>query len=259
MGAVEMSRPLLLLGFIALVIAGCGPVATQAAAAVPMPSPSPAVVACAAQTGGLLTASEMASTLTQAPDLTQWNEGASPTLGLLGNGDANYQSFVGLSQRTFLWTGLYSGEPQELVSEAWSDLHYSGTVPVGFIPSSGALFASYPSSVFRIAEETEDFGTIAEAEKWMDVQRANNPSNTDPTSRNGVESDLTVPIVGDDTFAYQISNGPSGDVLTDIQARVGTVVVSVGIDSGPQVNATASASALLLSLMSKERSTCPGI
>lgn len=222
-------------------LVACGPVETSNA----QPAPD-----CVVQTTGLLALNEVPM------DLKQQTEGTSPVLGLLGNGDSAYPGFIGRSQRDFLWTGLYDGTPRALVDQAWSDLHYGSTAPVGFIPSTGALFATYPGQVFRVAEATMDFGSVEMAQKWLVNQQSMNMPNNDPKTRNGVETNPPTVKLGDDTFAYQLTHGPSGDVFTDVQSRVGSIVYAISIDGGPSYDGVTSAVALNGSLHAKEHATC---
>src|SRR5207245_1151665 len=127
-------------------LAGCGAVASSNGQARQQSGSG-----CVAPTNGLLTAAEV------SPDLTQWTEGSGAALGLWNNGDTAYPNFKVSAARIFLWSGLYAGTPRALVTQAWANLHYSGTAPVSFIPKTGALFSTYPSQTFRVAEARLDF------------------------------------------------------------------------------------------------------
>jgi len=224
-----------------LTVVGCGAV---------VPSSAQAGPSCFAQPTGLLTIDQLPTGLTQV------SENTSPVLGLFGNGDAAYPGFVGLSQRTFLWSGLSGGTPRQFVQQAWADLHYTGNAPAGFIPKSGPLFVAYPSQILQIAEASMDFGNVQGAQKWLDSQRSLYRANNDPHTRAGVTVNLPTERIGDDTFAYQLSNGASGDLYTNIQARSGFVVYGIGIDSGPQYSVGPRVVGLMTSLTAREHAVC---
>lgn len=224
-----------------LALTGCGAIVNSSA------QPGPA---CAVGTTGLLALGEMPS------ELTLEHEGTSPVLGLLGNGDNAYPDFKGRSQRDFIWTGLLSGTPRALVEKAWSDLHYSGTAPVTFIPAAGQLYVTYPTQLFHVAESTMDFGSVQAAQKWLSDQRQLNAPNSDPKVRAGVESNPATVQIGDDTFTYQVTHGASGDVFTDIEARVGSVILAVSIDGGPSYDGVGKGVGLVGNLHAKEHATC---
>jgi hypothetical protein len=224
-----------------LLVAACGVVAPSSAQVGPD---------CVTQPESLLSASDLPNGLSQS------SEGRRPMLGLLGNGDSDYPNFRGRAQRNFLWVGLSNGAPRTLVNKAWSDLHYSGEAPSGFIPNDGPLFTDYPQQVFRISEASLDFGTVSEAQKWMDAQRVMNAPNSDPSTRNGIEGDLTTTPIGDESLAYQISHGSSGDLVTGIQARFGSIVYGVSFDSGPKFAADGIAVSLIKKLEAHVHGLC---
>ncbi len=211
-------------------------------------STSPAT--CASGLGGLLTASQIGS------DFMQVGEGTSPVLGLWNNGDAAYPDFKSMSDRRFIWNGLTKGTGRTEVVQAWADLHYSGSPPIDFIPHSGRLFASYPSQVFMVAESRADFGATSDAEHWMSFQRQNNQPNSNPNTRNGIETIPAVQQVGDDTFEFQTTSGQSADLYTDVEARVGSIIYAVSLDSGPAYAASGDAASLVTRLCAQVQSTC---
>ena len=237
-----MKMRLLLLSLVS--VAACG---------APVSSANVQSIPCTAQAASLLAVSEL------PVGLTLWNENSSPNLGLLHNGDSAYKGFLGRAQRTFLWTGLYSGAPRDLVNRAWSALNYPGQAPVGFIPHAGALFTTYPGEIYRLSEASLSFGSVASAQQWMTDQRQENVPNSDPLTRNGIETNPATGALGDDTFAYTISSGPNSDVYTDIQARVGDVVYGVGIDGGPRLAGVSTSAGLMRSLLGKEHAVCSSV
>ena len=185
------------------------------------PSTSTAHLAknCVAQTSGLLTVTEVESTLSL--DAAGWHmtgEGGSPLLGLLGNGDASYPGFVGRAQRDF-----ENKQP-------------------------GA-------QVFHVAEASMDFGSVQMAEKWLAGQRQMNIPNDNPKTRNGVETIAMTALIGDDTFAYQIPGAADG-VFTDIQSRVGPYVFGVFTQSSAAYAAVDGVVKLMTSLHLKEQAVC---
>lgn len=226
-----------------LSVVGCG-------AVVPSRAQSVAAAGCFAQPTGLLSAAELPNGLMQTA------ESSSPTLGLWDNGNSAYPGFVGRSQRDFLWSGLSSDPARAYVQQAWADLRYSGQAPAGFIPRTGPLFTAYPTQVFQVAEASNDFGTVQNAQKWLSGQRYIYRQNSDPKARSGVTAVLQVARIGDDTFSYQLSNGVSGDLYTNVQARSGSVIWAIAIDSGPQFNASPESEGLMASLAAHEHAAC---
>jgi hypothetical protein len=188
--------------------------------------------------------------------LVQISGGSSAVLGLLGHGDAAFTGFNGRAQKNFIWSGLSTGTPRQLVEQAWASLHYSGVAPLDFIPTDGPLFSDYPTQVFQIAEASLDFGSVQDAQKWLQSQRDLYRPNNDPNTRSGITLNPATARIGDDTFAYQLSHGPSGDLVTDIQSRVGHVVYGLSIDSGPQFTAVDHGVGLTTSLAAREHAVC---
>lgn len=207
-------------------------------------------VGCMTSTGTLLTAAAMPTSVVMLA------EAATPKLGLLGNGDARYPTFVGRVARVFDWTNLSSTTVRNMVNQAWSQLNYSGTAPAGFLPTGGPLYSNYPTQIFRITEAVDNFGSISEAESWMSGQRSDNTPNANPATRNGVETNPQVATIGGDTFAYQITKAAGGDILTEVEIRQGDLVLGVSIDGAPQSSGLQIASSLTRSLLAKEQATC---
>jgi hypothetical protein len=224
-----------------LTLVGCGPV---------VPSRAQSGVSCSAQTTGLLTSADLPA------GLTQISEGSSPTLGLWGHGNSAYPGFVGRSQRNFLWSGLSSDPARAYVQQAWADLHYEGQAPEGFIPKTGPLFTAFPTQIFQLSESSSDFGSVQNAQKWLSGQRFIYQPNNDPKTRSGVTAVLQVARIGDETFSYQLNNGPSGDLYTNVQARSGSVVWAISIDSGPQYSASPQSVGFITSLAAREHAKC---
>lgn len=239
------------IGTIALVLPalqGCGALPSRAAD----PGMPTSGLPCAAQTTGLLGGTDMPS------GMTLWSESSSSKLGLFTMGDSPsnpYSHFLGRTVGTFLWTGLYGGTPLSLAGQRWAELHATSKVPIGYIPDEGALFTAYPRQVFRASESTVVFGTSDEAVLWMNSQHINSP-HSDPGPANGVVTNPQVPRIGDDTFAFQVSNGSSGDLVTAVDVRVGSVTLGITLDSGPQLDALPIVLSLIHKLVAREQSTC---
>lgn len=251
--------------FAIIFVSACGRAGTTPSGVAPALGSFATAPLCSVQTTtGLLTASEI------APQLAVQNPppSTSDSLGLFGNGDSAYPGYVGNASASFYWTGLASSEAQALTGEAWSGLKYSGTPPPGdFLPSSGGLYSAYPQQVFLVAEQVDNFGSVANATQWMTFQRQDNPANSNPKYGNGVESDPTVASLGDDTFVYQLDRGAPtaslnytgafvGDVYTDLEVRTGDLIYSISVDSSAGVDAVSTAISLVQQLMSKEASSC---
>jgi hypothetical protein len=190
--------------------------------------------------------------------LSLLSETSRPTLGLYGSGDSRYPDYKGGAERIFIWSDLSSGTPQSLVQDAWAQLHNKGAAPLGFIPSSGALFTDYPDQIFQVAESSDDFGSSAEAQMWMAMQSSRSAQGGGTGPAAGQQTVLTAPTDGDQGVAYQVANGPSGDVYTDMVSRFGSVVIGISIDSGPGLTGGADLQArtLLRGLTQAETSVC---
>jgi hypothetical protein len=198
-----------------LLLTACSAAVTPSAHAAPH---------CVAQTTGLLTLPEVESAWGPA-NSTGWlqaNDGSSPVLGLLGNGDASYPGFKGRAQRDF-------------------ELSEQG--------SSGS------AQLFHVAEASLDFGSVQMAQKWLTSQRAMNIPNDNPMTRNGVETLIATVTIGDDTFAYQLP-GRSEGMFTDIQSRVGRYLFGVSTQSSPTYDAVSAVVSLMTSLHAKEHAVC---
>jgi hypothetical protein len=181
---------------------------------------------------------------------------SSAKLGLLGTGDAHFPNFAGRTDMDFDWSGLNSTSAHSLLDQAWSLLHYSGAAPPGFLPANGPLYTDYPTQLFAIAEEVDNFGSISAAEQWMSLQRSGNAPNSNPKTNNGLEIDPPVSRIGDQTFAYQIIRASAGDVFTDVIIRQGDLILAVSDDGGPGSNGVNTASSLIRALLAKEQATC---
>jgi hypothetical protein len=112
-----------------------------------------------------------------------------------------------------------------------------------------------------------DYGTVATAERWTGGQEAPNRPNDMPIYGNGVERVVATPVLGDDTFLYQIDdgapykpvpyNGPYiGTVYTDIQVRDGDLIFAVSITSVPDTGMAPLAVSVVRALMARDHSVC---
>lgn len=144
----------------------------------------------------------------------------------------------------------------------------------GSVGSASEYFQSigmpYPiprPQIVQVAEEIVDYGTVAIAERWMGGQEASNRTNNVPMYGNGVERVVATPVLGDDTFLYQIDdgapykpvpyNGPYiGTVYSDIQVRDGDLIFAVSIISVPDTGMAALAVSVVRALMAREHTVC---
>lgn len=166
----------------------------------------------------------------------------------LGGGGPFYPGSIGRAAEYFQWTGFTSH-------------------PLQGVPANGALYVSHPTQVFQLAEEIDDWGTLANATQWMATQRESNTLNTIPDYGNGVERVVPVPSMGDDAFMYQIDDGAAyisaphtgpyvDHIYTGIEVRTGSLMFAVSIDSGPDANPAALGVSIMQRLMAKERAVC---
>jgi hypothetical protein len=160
-----------------------------------------------------------------------------------------------------------------------SDAGYVGNVsqyfryqPSGSHTSAthGASSASDPAEVFQIAAEISDWGTVSNAERGS--PRASNQPNDIPDYGNGVERDPSVPMLGDDTFAYQIDYGAPyssnaytgpfvGHIYTNLDVRQGDITYAISMDTGPAIDAVSLTVSLMRRMLASNREVCrtPGV
>ncbi len=159
-----------------------------------------------------------------------------------------YPGSVGKATEYFQWTGFSSR-------------------PIQDVPAGGPIYDAHPTQVFQLAEEIDDWGTLANAERWMAAQRGSNQPNAIPDYGNGVERIATAPPIGDDTFLYQIDDGATynsvphtgpyvGHVYTNIEVRDGRLMFALSIDSGPGAGPATLAVTIIRTLIAKERAVC---
>jgi hypothetical protein len=121
--------------------------------------------------------------------------------------------------------------------------------------------------IVEVADGIVDYGTVATVERWMGGQEASNRPNNKPMYGNGVERIVATPVLGDDTFMYQIDdgapykpapyNGPYvGRVYTSIQVRDGDLIFAVSIISIPDTGMASLAVTVMRALIARERSVC---
>ena len=136
-----------------------------------------------------------------------------------------------------------------------------------YFQSVGMPYPIPHPQIVQVAEEIVDYGTVATAERWMGGQEASNRPNDMPMYGNGVERVVATPVLGDDTFLYQIDdgapykpvpyNGPYiGTVYTDIQVRDGDLIFAVSITSVPDTGMASLAVSVVRALMAREHSVC---
>jgi hypothetical protein len=233
-----------------------------------VPTPAPAVInapnlPCALQTDTLLTDTELPVAMT--PEFPAISQAGGP--GLLDNGDAAYLGYIGDADAYFEWTGLLSGIPASMVAQAYATSGNQAPFAPGDLPEGGPLYTTYPDDVYQIAEETSDFGSLGNADKWMSSQRQEHPAEDVADYGSGVERIPPVAPMGDDTFIYQIDDGAPnnstpfthayvGHIFTDIEVRTGDVIFAVSLDSGPAVDSASMADSIVRNLMAKELSVC---
>ncbi|HEY6470011.1 MAG TPA: hypothetical protein VI434_09600 [Candidatus Dormibacteraeota bacterium] len=193
-----------------------------------------------------------------------------PSIGYLGNTDP-YPTDKGFGEVIYAWTGLTNGPAARFdmpSTSTTSGNQARDTNPVDNLPSSGPLFTDYPAQIFDVSLEIDDFGTGPAAERWMTQSRQSNRANDVPIRGNLVRY-VTVPNLGDDTFAtqhdrsYAGGSGESpqlgpfvGDVYTDIQIRDGMYVYAVSIDAAPKADAVSAAMRLLRLMTTREPASC---
>lgn len=204
-------------------------------------------VPCAISTAVLLNQSQLPPHMkSQAPALT--------TLGVIGpygdlTGKPDFPGSIGDTNEYFQWTGV-------------SDAQLSKT------PDGATIYDTDPVQVILLAEEISDWGTLGNAERWMAGQRASNENNTNPRYGNGVERIPTVPAMGDDAFMYQIDDGAAyvaapytgpfvGHIYTNIEVRVGVVILALSIDAGPGAGPGALAVSTMQTMLANAESVCP--
>jgi hypothetical protein len=233
-----------------------------------VPTHAPAVInapnlPCALQTDTLLTQAELPVAMT--PEFPAISQAGGP--GLLDNGDAAYLGYVGDADAYFQWTGLLSGPPATMVAQAYAASGNQAPLAPGDLPEGGPLYTTYPNDVYQIAEATSDFGSVANAEKWMTMQRQDHPAEDVQDYGSGVERIPPVAPMGDDTFIYQIDDGAPntstaftgayvGHIYTDIEVRTGDVIFAVSLDSGSSVDSASMADSIVRNLTAKEQSVC---
>jgi hypothetical protein len=133
----------------------------------------------------------------------------------------------------------------------------------GFEPPKAAL----ANQVSQFAEDVTDYGTVANAERWMTGQRASNQPNDIAMYGNGVERVPQTPPLGDESLLYQIDDGAPdnssayfgpfvGHIYTDIQVRDAAVIYALSIDSGPAAEPALLAVSLVRALIAKEHAAC---
>lgn len=204
-----------------------------------------ATESCVTVTAHLIPASAMPT-----PMSLEMEPARTTTLGGLGPDQLSprYPDYRGAASQYFYWTGLQSAEGSTASPSAFE--------PAAF-PHSGSLYSQHPSQVIQIAEQVSDFGAVSDAQHWMTQQRLNNPPNDKPMYGNGVTTNPAMPVLGDDTFAYQIDvgapyqpgsyTGPlTGDVYTNLEVRQGSVIYAIAIDAAPQYPALSEAETLIL-------------
>lgn len=236
---------------VAVTIAGC----SVSNSSSPRSSSSPGAASvvkltdrrCAIQTIGLLTAAQLPPHMTAQWPATSFLGAIGPYHDL-GGGGPFYPGSIGRADGDFRWTGFPSQ-------------------PLQGVPANGSLYVSHPTQVFQLIEEIDDWGTVANATRWMAGQRGSNTLNTIPDYGNGVERVVSVPATGDDAFMYQIDEGAAynstphtgpyvGHIYTDIGVRLGALMFALSIDSGPDANPASLAVSLARSLMAKEQAVC---
>jgi hypothetical protein len=139
--------------------------------------------------------------------------------------------------------------------------------PAGSQTSSahGASSASHPAEVLQIAAEISDWGTVSNAERGS--PRATNQPNDIPDYGNGVERDPSVPMLGDDTFAYQIDYGAPysskaytgpfvGHIYTNLDVRQGDITYAISMDSGPAIDSVSLTVSLMRRMLATKREVC---
>ena len=189
------------------------------------------------------------------------------TLGLFGNGDADFPGYVGASSAYFSWAGLSSGAAMSMIAEWWASLNKSGAPGPGDFPTSGALFTTYPQQILQVAEQVSDFGSVSDAQNWMASQRQEHQPNTIPDYGDGVQDNPAVALIYDDTFVYRIDYGAPysslaytgpylGDVYTNIEVRQQQIIYAIAIDAAPAVDAVSVAVSLMQKLTANESGVC---
>lgn len=139
--------------------------------------------------------------------------------------------------------------------------------PAGSQTSSinGASSASHAAEVFQIAAEISDWGTVSNAERVS--PRATNQPNDIPDFGNGVERDPLVPMLGDDTFAYQIDYGAPysskayagpfvGHIDTNLEVRQGDITYAMSMDTGPVIDSVSVTVLLMRRMLASKREVC---
>jgi hypothetical protein len=207
---------------------------------------------CVVQPETLLTATDLpANLIVQFPP-----SGRVGGPGLLDNGDAAYPGYVGRSTASFQWSGFDPGP-----------VGSNGTQTSPSLPTGGELYTSTPGQVLQLSEEASDWGSVANAERWMMSQHQEHQPNDIANTRNGVEVNPTVASLGDDTLVYQIDEGapPSsqpftgpfvGHVYTGIEVRQGELIFAISIDSGPTLDAASLAQTLMTKLIANDAMSC---
>ncbi len=266
-----MDRRVLVCGLGAVAaIAGCGGAvdshrANADAARTSAPISGIASLPCLVRPTLLPSAADMPVPMTRAEPLSY-----GPSIGYLGRTDP-YPTYKGFGEVIYAWTGLTSGPAARFdVSNAstTSGNQAHDTNPVDNLPSSGPLFTDYPMQIFDVSLEIGDFGTVPAAERWMTQSRQSDPVNDIPVQGNLVRY-ITVPSLGDDTFAMQLDRsyaggsgampqlGPFvGDVYTDIEVREGMYVYAASIDASPMAGAVTAAVRLLQLMTTREPAAC---
>lgn len=183
-------------------------------------------VPCAISTAALLSQSQL-------PPRMKSQSPASTNLGVVGpygdlSGRPAFPGSVGDTTEYFQWNGVSTTQPQDL-------------------PDGASIYDTDPAQVFQLAEQITDLGTLSNATRWMAGLRASQVANTIPRYGNGVERIPPVPAMGDDAFMYQIDDGAAyesvpyagafvGHIYTNIEVRVGVIILALSIDAGPGAN-----------------------
>jgi hypothetical protein len=202
---------------------------------------------CVISTAALLTQSQL------PPHMTSESP-ASTNLGVIGpygdlTGKPEFPGSIADTNEYFRWTGV-------------SDAQLSQ------VPDGATIYDTDPTQVFQLAEEISDWGTLSNAERWMAGQRLSNVTNTIPDYGNGVERIPPVSAMGDDAFMYQIDDGAPygwapytaayvGHIYTNIEVRVGVVILALSIDAGPGANPGALAVSTMQKMIVNADAVCP--
>jgi hypothetical protein len=226
-------------------LGACGTGSTDPSGSLDASGPVPCVISPAV----LLAQSQL------PPDMRSESP-ATTSLGVVGgygrlSGIPAYPGSIGDTTEYFQWTGVSQAQLSQ-------------------VPDGATIYDTDPTQVFQLAEQITDLGTLSNAKRSMAGLHAANVTNTIPRYGSGVERIPPVPAMGDDAFMYQIDDGAAygfapytgpfvGHIYTNIEVRVGVVILALSIDAGPEANPGALAVSTMQNMLANEDAVCPWI